>query len=99
MNAPPSSDIALQLLATALFAIPVVIGTGVPAQAQPTACIGDTGGITLSPGFCATVFADKLGHARHLVVTPVPSTVMCQKQKSTKALCRRWAVRGFPQPM
>jgi glucose/arabinose dehydrogenase len=33
-------------------------------------CIGDNGGITLSPGFCATVFADKLGHARHLAVAP-----------------------------
>src|SRR5271166_1059354 len=32
------------------------------------ACIGDPGGITLSPGFCATVFADHLGHARHLAV-------------------------------
>src|SRR6516165_6208597 len=50
-----------------------------PSHAQATrdastagsgACIGDNGGITLSPGFCATVFADKLGHARHLVVTP-----------------------------
>ncbi len=27
-------------------------------------------GITLPPGFCATVFADKLGHPRHLVVAP-----------------------------
>jgi glucose/arabinose dehydrogenase len=34
----------------------------------PGACAGDNGGITLSPGFCASVFADKLGHARHLVV-------------------------------
>ncbi|MGH6794258.1 MAG: c-type cytochrome [Methylocella sp.] len=31
-------------------------------------CPGDNGGITLPPGFCATVFADNLGHARHLVV-------------------------------
>ena len=34
------------------------------------ACPGDNGGITLSPGFCATVFADNIGHARHLVVAP-----------------------------
>ena len=33
-------------------------------------CVGDNGGITLSPGFCASVFADKLGHARHLAVAP-----------------------------
>ncbi len=33
-------------------------------------CEGDNGGLTLSPGFCATVFADNLGHVRHLVVAP-----------------------------
>src|SRR5689334_8148854 len=35
-----------------------------------SACPGDNGGITLSPGFCATVFADNVGHARHMVVAP-----------------------------
>jgi glucose/arabinose dehydrogenase/mono/diheme cytochrome c family protein len=41
-------------------------------QAAPgaTPCAADNGGITLSPGFCASVFADNLGHARHLVVAP-----------------------------
>ncbi len=33
-------------------------------------CAGDNGGITLPPGFCATVFADNIGHARHLAVSP-----------------------------
>jgi glucose/arabinose dehydrogenase len=32
-------------------------------------CAGDNGGITLPRGFCATVFADNIGHARHLVVS------------------------------
>jgi glucose/arabinose dehydrogenase len=31
-------------------------------------CDPDNGGITVPPGFCASVFADNLGHARHLVV-------------------------------
>jgi len=31
-------------------------------------CAGDNGGITLPPGFCATVFADTIGHARHIIV-------------------------------
>jgi glucose/arabinose dehydrogenase/mono/diheme cytochrome c family protein len=31
-------------------------------------CPGDNGGLSLPPGFCATVFADHLGHARHLTV-------------------------------
>src|SRR3954462_2929657 len=35
-----------------------------------SACAGDNGGITLSPGFCATVFADDVGHARPMVVAP-----------------------------
>jgi len=40
-------------------------------QAAPMrGCTVDDGGITLSPGFCATVFADNLGHVRHMVVAP-----------------------------
>ncbi|HET9776111.1 MAG TPA: hypothetical protein VFP77_06060, partial [Gemmatimonadaceae bacterium] len=35
--------------------------------ASSVACASDNGGITLPDGFCATVFADTLGHARHLV--------------------------------
>ena len=33
-----------------------------------TACASDNGGITLPNGFCATVFADTIGHVRHIVV-------------------------------
>jgi glucose/arabinose dehydrogenase len=33
-------------------------------------CAGDNGGLTLPPGFCATIFADGIGHARHLVAAP-----------------------------
>ena len=35
-----------------------------------SACTSDSGGITVPSGFCATVFADNIGHARHLVVAP-----------------------------
>jgi glucose/arabinose dehydrogenase/mono/diheme cytochrome c family protein len=41
-----------------------------PASASPQVCDHDNGGLTLPPGFCATVFADNIGHARHLVVAP-----------------------------
>src|SRR5258707_11654734 len=41
---------------------------GGAATAQP--CVGDNGGVTLPPGFCATVFADNVGHARQMVVAP-----------------------------
>jgi glucose/arabinose dehydrogenase len=33
-----------------------------------TGCAPDNGGITLPNGFCATVFADTIGHVRHIVV-------------------------------
>ncbi|MEP6691673.1 MAG: PQQ-dependent sugar dehydrogenase [Gemmatimonadaceae bacterium] len=38
------------------------------AKAAPPPCPGNNDGLTLPAGFCATVFADSLGHARHLVV-------------------------------
>jgi glucose/arabinose dehydrogenase/mono/diheme cytochrome c family protein len=49
-----------------------------PAQSQPhpgaeamsQACPSDDSGLKLPAGFCATVFADDIGHARHLVVAP-----------------------------
>lgn len=33
-------------------------------------CPSGNGGITLPPGFCATVFADNVGHVRDIVVAP-----------------------------
>jgi glucose/arabinose dehydrogenase len=33
-------------------------------------CPSGNGGLTLPPGFCATVFADSVGHTRDLVVAP-----------------------------
>jgi glucose/arabinose dehydrogenase/mono/diheme cytochrome c family protein len=44
-----------------------------PAAApQPSgaACPQSDSGLTLPAGFCATIFADGIGHARHLVVAP-----------------------------
>ncbi len=38
------------------------------AATPPRHCPDGNGGLSLPPGFCATVFADHLGHARHLVV-------------------------------
>lgn len=40
------------------------------ARAAQAVCPPDESGLALPSGFCATVFADDLGHARHLVVTP-----------------------------
>ena len=45
-------------------------GTGERRSAANPQCDEGNGGITLPPGFCASVFADEVGVARHLVVTP-----------------------------
>jgi len=39
-------------------------------EAKSQACPNDDSGLTLPAGFCATVFADGIGHARHMVVSP-----------------------------
>jgi glucose/arabinose dehydrogenase/mono/diheme cytochrome c family protein len=64
-----------------LWTVIAMLGVGIagistaPAQGLPTearsatgACPGNDSGLKLPPGFCATVFADGIGHARHLVV-------------------------------
>ena len=40
------------------------------AEAKSQACPNDDTGLQLPAGFCATVFADSLGHVRHMAVTP-----------------------------
>src|SRR6478735_6504382 len=55
--------------ATCLLATVLVAATPF-VSAQTNSCGGDNGGITLSPGFCATIFADNLGHARQMVFGP-----------------------------
>src|SRR5882724_9272737 len=71
-------DRAAQCAAMAFLVIALLLATGASSTAQERhtappsteACAADNGGITLPPGFCATVFADNIGHARHLVVAP-----------------------------
>lgn len=41
---------------------------GTAAAPPATACDADNAGLSLPPGFCATLYADSLGHARHLAV-------------------------------
>lgn len=40
------------------------------STASGTPCAKNDSGLTLPPGFCATVFADGIGHARHMVAGP-----------------------------
>src|SRR5262249_49101534 len=50
-----------------VFLFALALAGGPPAAAQPR-CPGNNGGLTLAPGFCATIFADDLGHVRHIAV-------------------------------
>lgn len=40
-----------------------------PASSAPPACANDAG-LNLPAGFCASIFADNLGHVRHMVAAP-----------------------------
>jgi glucose/arabinose dehydrogenase/mono/diheme cytochrome c family protein len=44
--------------------------TPTEAASETAGCPRDDSGLTLPAGFCATIFADGIGHARHLVVAP-----------------------------
>lgn len=69
---------ARRLAHRTILAAAVLPVLGVSASlAQPTdqqsvsaGCPGDNGGLTLAPGFCATVFADNIGHTRHMAIAP-----------------------------
>jgi glucose/arabinose dehydrogenase/mono/diheme cytochrome c family protein len=63
---PPGTLIA------SVLALVFQLAGATPASAGPpgASCPGDNGGITLPKGFCATIFADGIGHARQLAVAP-----------------------------
>jgi glucose/arabinose dehydrogenase len=46
-----------------------IAAPGEARAADAAACPADDSGLTLPAGFCATVLADGIGHARHLVVS------------------------------
>ena len=48
----------------------VAASTTATAAAPPSACPSNDTGLKLPTGFCATVFVEGIGHARHLVVGP-----------------------------
>src|SRR5581483_9142266 len=56
--------VSVGVAATAAAASLALVGA-----AAPPACDPDNGGLTLPPGFCATVVANDVGRARHLIVT------------------------------
>lgn len=55
----------------AVAAVLVVAASGAARpRARVVPCDPDNANLTLPPGFCATVFADKVGAPRHMVVAP-----------------------------
>jgi len=71
-----ASPVALVRLALILCVALLESGTAwaespqAPGPKAAAGCPRDDSGLKLPPGFCATVFADDTGHARHLVVSP-----------------------------
>ena len=55
------------LLSAASLVLPLTIAA--PARGAPAESSADNAGLTLPPGFHASVFADHIGHARHVVVS------------------------------
>jgi glucose/arabinose dehydrogenase/mono/diheme cytochrome c family protein len=62
---PAASFVAWGALAAVLCAHG---GARAAVPATPGVCPSDDSGLKLPAGFCATIFADDIGHARHLVV-------------------------------
>ena len=60
---------ALRRLLTALGVATLYAGAPALAAEEPKCAETDTG-ITLPKGFCATIFADNIGHARQMAVAP-----------------------------
>jgi glucose/arabinose dehydrogenase len=46
------------------------------------ACDGDNAGLTLPPGFCASVFADGLGGVRHMTVAPNGDVLVVRQNRA-----------------
>jgi glucose/arabinose dehydrogenase/cytochrome c5 len=53
-----------------LVSLALCLGGTIPAFSEEWKCLETDAGLSLPNGFCATVFADKVGHARQLAVTP-----------------------------
>lgn len=68
-RAPRVATLAASVAALLSFAAALApVGQANAASAAAVQCTGDNAGLSLPPGFCATVFADGIGHARHMVV-------------------------------
>lgn len=62
------SSVVLCLLAGAAAASTAIAAPSAPRSAHKARSGCASAGLTLPPGFCATIFADRIGHARHITV-------------------------------
>jgi glucose/arabinose dehydrogenase/mono/diheme cytochrome c family protein len=65
-----SALVALAAMCMGISLAPAQNHSNPAAGAKSQACPNDDSGLKLPAGFCATVFADDIGHARHMVVAP-----------------------------
>jgi glucose/arabinose dehydrogenase len=65
------TSISRRALSLGVIAVLLVAASGAAkSHARAIPCDADNANLTLPAGFCATVFADKLGAPRHMVVAP-----------------------------
>jgi len=65
----PSNERAKTIFPAAVLILAMAVAATTHGAAAAAECQNQDVGISLSPGFCATVFADNLGHVRHLAVS------------------------------
>ena len=58
-----------RMILAGLAPLSILLTSAIPASSAEQVCDADAG-LSLPQGFCATIFADKVGHARQLAVTP-----------------------------
>ena len=57
-------------IGVSVISLAICQATAIPTYSEERKCQATDSCLSLPNGFCATVFADKVGHARQLVVTP-----------------------------
>ena len=70
--------------------------TALPAYSEEQSCPETNAGLSLPKGFCATIFADKIGHARQLAVAPIKASRWATLDRRSN-FCdggRRWKRRS-----
>src|SRR6266436_6624905 len=69
-KALPSALVLLTAVYGSTRLVPAGNQSNSPAEDKTQACPNDDSGLQLPAGFCATIFADGIGHTRHMVAAP-----------------------------